>query len=49
MHEPDIVARALAFATRAHEGQRRKYTGEPYINHTMEVAVILAAGAGLDA
>lgn len=37
----DTVTRALAFATKAHEGQTRKYTDEPYINHPMEVAEIL--------
>ena len=28
---------AIEFATKAHEGQIRKYTGEPYINHPKEV------------
>lgn len=32
---------AVTFATNKHEGQVRKYTGEPYINHCLEVADIL--------
>ncbi len=31
------VARAYLFARNAHEGQVRKYTGEPYIVHPVEV------------
>lgn len=31
------VARAWLFARNAHEGQLRKYTGEPYIVHPVEV------------
>lgn len=34
-------ATALAFAGRAHQGQRRKYRGEPYITHPMAVAGII--------
>lgn len=37
----DLIARALAFATKAHEGQKRKYTDEPYINHPKAVANII--------
>lgn len=37
----DIAAEALAFATKAHAGQVRKYTGESYINHPVEVAEIV--------
>lgn len=33
---------AMAFAERAHRGQPRKYTGEPYIVHPLEVASIVA-------
>jgi (p)ppGpp synthase/HD superfamily hydrolase len=43
----DLVRRAEAFAAKAHEGQKRKYTGEPYIVHPQAVAEILAE-AGLD-
>lgn len=34
----DITQRARLFATHAHEGQVRKYSGEPYIVHPIEVA-----------
>ncbi len=34
----EIEQRALAFATEAHKGQVRKYTGAPYIHHPIEVA-----------
>jgi guanosine-3',5'-bis(diphosphate) 3'-pyrophosphohydrolase len=34
----NIIACALDFATKAHDGQKRKYTGEPYINHPKAVA-----------
>jgi (p)ppGpp synthase/HD superfamily hydrolase len=37
----NIVNIALGFATQAHEGQVRKYTGEPYINHPIEVMNIV--------
>lgn len=37
----NIVDRARMIATAAHEGQRRKYTGEPYINHPERVAVMI--------
>ena len=36
-----IETRAKEFAKRAHNGQTRKYTGEPYINHPVEVAEIV--------
>jgi len=32
---------AMAFAMKKHDGQTRKYTGEPYINHCAEVVSIL--------
>jgi (p)ppGpp synthase/HD superfamily hydrolase len=35
-----FLQKAVAFATRAHEGQTRKYTGEPYIVHPIEVATL---------
>jgi GTP pyrophosphokinase len=39
--EADILAQALAFSARAHEGQFRK-GGEPYITHPLAVAETLA-------
>lgn len=41
----DLVSRALSFATEAHASvqQIRKYTGEPYINHPIEVMPICCA------
>lgn len=40
---PSLVARAHAFAAEAHGriGQTRKYSGEPYINHPIEVMEIV--------
>lgn len=37
----DKVMMALGFAAEAHTGQVRKYTGEPYINHPVEVMNIV--------
>jgi len=34
---------ALAFAKKAHEGQVRKYTGEPYVTHCIAVSEAVAA------
>ena len=36
-----LIFDALCFANTAHQGQIRKYTGEPYIVHPMEVAQIV--------
>ncbi len=36
-----VVRRAYDFAEKAHEGKRRR-SGEPYISHPVEVAIILA-------
>lgn len=36
-----LVERAFLFAKHAHEGQTRKYTGEPYFNHAYAVAVLV--------
>lgn len=40
--ELNAVERALLFAAKAHAGQVRKYTGEPYVFHCVEVASIVA-------
>ncbi len=37
----ELLQKALEFATVAHNGQVRKYTGEPYVNHCIEVMQIL--------
>jgi len=44
----DIVRKAQVYAMAAHAavGQRRKYTGEPYIVHPAEVAKIVAGVPG---
>lgn len=39
--------RALEYADRAHFGQTRKYTGEPYINHPMAVAAMVGRVEGV--
>lgn len=41
----NIVEKAKMLATIAHDGQVRKYTFEPYINHCEEVAHILTCHA----
>ncbi len=38
----DKVLRAIEFATKAHAGQTRKYTGEPYVMHPIAVSIIVA-------
>lgn len=38
----DVIEKAIAFATRAHEGQFRKGTTRPYIVHPLEVGNIVA-------
>ena len=37
----NVVAKALDFATKAHGDQVRKYTGEPYTTHLVEVMNIV--------
>ena len=44
----DIVETAILFATSAHAGQRRKYTGEAYIWHPLEVARTVMDAGGDD-
>lgn len=41
-----LVTRALTFATKAHDGQMRKYTGEHYIVHPIAVSALIR-GIGL--
>lgn len=36
-----MISDAVLFATKAHEGQVRKYTGEDYVEHPVEVASML--------
>ena len=38
----DLVSEAIAFATEAHDGMRRKKSNTPYILHPIEVAVIIS-------
>ena len=38
-----MIDRAIAFATKAHEGQVRKGTTRPFIQHPMEVGKIVAS------
>ena len=44
----ELVQRAFAVASKAHENDRRK-SGEPYIVHPIEVALIVASEMGLGA
>ena len=41
-----MLDRAIEFATQAHKGQFRKYTGEPYINHPLAVMEIVKGVPG---
>lgn len=41
-----MLDRAIEFATQAHKGQFRKYTGEPYINHPLAVMEIVRGVPG---
>ena len=38
LEEQAMIARARYFAAKAHAGQKRKYTGEPYIVHPIAVS-----------
>lgn len=44
----DLISRALSFASLMHRNQPRKYTGEPYIHHPVEVALLVASAGGSD-
>ena len=39
----NLVVRARKFAAEAHQGQTRKYTGDPYMVHPTQVAAMVAA------
>jgi hypothetical protein len=41
-----LIAKARDFAIKAHGEQKRKYTGEPYVVHTQEVADIVQRAGG---
>jgi len=41
-----MLERAIQFATQAHKGQFRKYTGEPYITHPLAVMEIVKGVPG---
>ena len=41
-----MLERAIEFATQAHKGQYRKYTGEPYITHPLAVMEIVRGVPG---
>ena len=38
----EFIHKAYQFAKKSHEGQKRKYSGEPYINHPVEVMQIVS-------
>lgn len=40
------INKAISFSKKAHENQKRKYTGEPYFNHCEEVALLVASVGG---
>ena len=37
----DLVSEAIVFATKAHDGMRRRKSDAPYVLHPMEVGVII--------
>lgn len=41
-----LIDQAYRFAVNAHGDQKRKYTGEPYVNHCVEVAKIVQSAGG---
>jgi (p)ppGpp synthase/HD superfamily hydrolase len=46
MSRDDLTERARRFAQQAHEGQVRRYTGEPYVAHAERVAMAVARLTG---
>lgn len=43
-----LIERARLFAETKHAAQKRKYTGEPYFNHLLQVATLVEAFGGTD-
>jgi len=43
---PDLIHEAYKFAKLSHEGQKRKYTGGPYITHCLSVASLVSSVGG---
>lgn len=46
LEDQAMIARARYFAAKAHAGQKRKYTGEPYIVHPIAVADMVQRNGG---
>lgn len=46
--QSEVVTNALIFATQAHGGQQRKYSGEPYITHPIEVMMLVRGADGTE-
>jgi guanosine-3',5'-bis(diphosphate) 3'-pyrophosphohydrolase len=46
MRNDELVRAARVFAAEKHHGQKRKYTGEPYVNHAVAVANIVHGVGG---
>ena len=44
----DRIEQAVAFATKAHAGQKRKYTGDDYIVHPIAVSELVAHNGGTE-
>lgn len=44
----DRIQHATVFATQAHSGQKRKYTGDDYIVHPIAVAAMVADNGGTE-
>lgn len=42
----ELLGKAFWLAATAHDGQRRKYTGEPYLVHPAEVAALVYENGG---
>lgn len=48
MELTEPIRHALHFARLAHHGQKRDYTGEPYIHHPIQVATIVSNVGGTE-